>query len=238
MNRLKVAIVDEESSCLNHIASCLKEYEEKERRCHFDISLFSKPLEFLDKVDDTYDIVFLDLNMPGIWGLELARKLRERELPLMIVCITNLAHCAIHGYDVGAFAFIVKPVAYDYLRLKLDRIVGFFGKRKAESLVLRVERTSIVIPLDSLRYIEVMNHTIVFHAESGNHKTTSSMKSVSKMLGDAPFALCSQSFMVNLAYVESLSKTSVVVAGEELPLSRAKRKEFYSRFIAYQGGEM
>ena len=118
----KVAIVEDD-----RVASdTLKEYIERfaaEKNEKIEAEVFEDGLKFIGGYKPVYDIVFMDVVMPGINGIETAKKLREIDNGVVLVFITSMAQYAINGYEVDAADFLLKPVSYFTFSLKLAKIM-------------------------------------------------------------------------------------------------------------------
>ena len=106
-----IAIVDDDENIRQQLQSYLKKYTENFGE-DFVVSEFSIPEAFLTNYKSNYDVVFMDIDMPGMNGLQAAKRLRELDEKVVLIFVTNLAQYAIKGYEVAATDFVVKPVEY------------------------------------------------------------------------------------------------------------------------------
>ena len=145
-NFLNVAIVEDDINASNKLVSFFDEFK-KENDIDFNIKTFTNGESFL-KEHDKYDVVFMDIELPGMNGMETITKLRMINQNIIVVFVTNLAQYAIKGYEVNAFDFIVKPVSYYGFCLKLNRVLIRFNNNKyygLMSVVLEKEKTIYLI---------------------------------------------------------------------------------------------
>ena len=119
---IRVAIVEDDEKDSALLERYLAEYG-KENGEAFSADVFADPLVFLDKYDASYDIVFMDIKLVGIDGLEAARRLRAIDQEIVIVFVTSMAQYAIKGYEVDACDFAVKPVTYADFYMKMRKAV-------------------------------------------------------------------------------------------------------------------
>lgn len=133
---LKIAIVEDDKTQQENNISLLKKYAEQHNAV-FSFFVFDNAFLFLqDFKQGTYDIVFMDINMPGINGLDAAKEMRQIDGAISLIFVTAFAQFAIRGYEVDAYDFIVKPVNLEHLTLKLDRLIPFLneaeGRKEAQ----------------------------------------------------------------------------------------------------------
>lgn len=233
--KIKCAIVEDQSSDQEALKNALLSYG-KEKDYTFSIDCFSSPLQFQEKDRGEYDILFFDIEMPGMNGLELAKRLRQRNQDVILFFVTNLAKFAINGYDYNAYSYLLKPVNQELLKLKLDGLNSLLQKKKKEyKLTLKNKDGVFLIDIKDIYYIEVQDHRVVYHTSKGEFSLFASMKEVLKNLENKGFSLASQSYLINLEKVTEIRKESVVVNEEEVFFSRARKKPFledFNRFVS------
>ena len=221
---VKVAIVEDEKECALRLNKFIEKYGESSE-LNFEISLFSNGEKFLNS-DKKFDVVFMDIEMPGSNGLVVVKSLREKDPDVLVVFCTNLAQYAVNGYEVAAFDFIVKPVTYYSFRLKFDRVAACLKNRKKKEVWVSSRQGKKLIVENKLKYVEIMRHTLIYHTVDGNVMGTGTLKSVAETFSLPSFAFCNQCFLVNLSFVTEIRGNIVIVDGDELTISAPKKKEF------------
>jgi len=197
----------------------------------FKITNFDNALKFFNN-PMSYDIVFMDIQMPHMNGMEAAKKLREIDHLVKLVFITNMANFAIHGYEVDASDFVVKPVSYLTFSATLTKLLKVL-ERKGETVVLKLSQGIKKVPIESITYVEVIDHQVYYHT---THETIEIWGTLKEQEGKLPtdfFARCNNCFLVNLKYVREVGDNYVDVFGKKIPLSRPKKKNFMQRVLEY-----
>lgn len=232
---LSIAIVDDVRSETEYLASFVERYG-NENNEKIKIARFKSGFDFLDGYKAVYDAVFLDIEMPDIDGMAAARKLREFDNDIIIIFVTNIAKYAIQGYSVGALDYLLKPPKYADIKMRMNII----SKRK------RLNDYSIVIPYQGgerkltsgeIVYVESRGHDIIFHTNGDEilWKGTT-LKRVESELTEHGFYRCNNCYLVNLRYCTEIKDNSVMVNGEELQISRARKKGFMVALVNALGG--
>ena len=220
-----IIIVEDDNLDANNLISCIKKYgEEKEEE--FSVARYSNVQSFIDAYNDA-DIVFLDIAMPGIDGMTAAKMLREKDNDVTIVFVTNMLQMAINGYSVRAFDFIIKPVSYKNFAIRFANILKTVTKKQGKEIWINNKDGKTRINTSKIKYIEIMQHILIFHMENGNeYRNTGTLVSLQELLKDEPFSMCNRCYFVNLAYVSSIKGNVVILNNISLQISRAKKKGF------------
>jgi len=180
------------------------------------------------------DILLLDVEMPGMNGVELARTLRSRSETVQIIFITGFPDYISQGYDVSALHYLLKPVDPQKLFEVLDRAAKAYGaKGEPETVIFRSGTENIKLKMSGIEYIAALGHTTAVKAGGKTYDLNVSISEAEKMLGDG-FIRCHRSYIVGLKYVSSVSGDSVTLDdGTKLPVSRSMRKTVAEEFIRY-----
>ena len=157
-----VAIVEDEQVHQDTLKKYLEQYE-RENGVAFQIDVFSNPILLLENYRPVYDIIFMDIQMPDINGMDTARRLRGMDRNVLLIIVTSLAQYAIEGYEVAAMDYILKPVQYFSFAMKLTRAIWRLDADAGESLRVANSNGSSRIRLRDILYIEITGHTITYH---------------------------------------------------------------------------
>ena len=238
MSKIKIAIVEDEQASRDMLARYLHDYGTEEN-VDLTVTTYRDGDCFLTNYGKgKYDIVFMDICMPGTDGMSVARKLRETDTEVLIVFVTTMAKFAVEGYDVNAFNYIVKPVTYYDFKLKVDKAVKKLVGNDKKLRVLS-EGEHIWINQRDIVYVEVIGHNLIYHTTKGDYTIYGSMKQAEQTLGATNFARCNYCYLVNLAYVDGVKGYDLNLSdGTVLRISQSKRKVFVQTLTKYFGGNL
>lgn len=230
---LLIAIVDDDEKDVQKLKSQVEHYF-KEIGEAFVIRTYSDGVDFI-RTQEEYDIAFLDIRMERIDGIETARFMRKINKDTVLIFVTYMAQFAIHGYEVDALDFIIKPTD----QFSIDHVLGKAMKRiknkMGVTVILKTAERMVSIASTSIYYVEIYNHDLIYHTEEGDFKVRGQLGDVCRKLEDQHFILCNRSYLVNLRHVSSVSAGYLVVNGEKIQISKSHRKEIEKRFINYLG---
>ena len=138
MRNISIAIVDDDNDSRDFIRRMLIRYG-AEKNTEFVVDGYENAVDFIEKYKAGYDLIFMDIMMPYMDGMTAAAKLRELDTNVLLVFITTMAQYAAQGYDVDAFGFLIKPVTYESIALKMakamERLESETGKRVSAQAV-------------------------------------------------------------------------------------------------------
>ena len=234
MNR-HVAIVEDSPAEAELLRSYFARFT-KEHGVEFTLTCFASGEEFLNKYRPAYDLVLMDIGLPGHNGMETAAALRERDPSVTLIFVTNMAQFAVKGYEVDAFDFVVKPVGYSNFALKLQRALNKLDTRRDSEVLATLSDSMVRLSASQIKYIEISGHRMVYHTTDGELYAYGNLKEVEASLGGGMFARCNNCYLVNLNYVRAVQGHTVTVGTDELQISRPRRKAFIQALNDYLGG--
>ena len=232
---MKVAVLDDMPADAGRIVDYLRRYQ-AEKDVSIQIGTFYSSVEFLERFDGSYDVIFLDIEMPGCDGLEVAHEIRAKDGAVGLIFITNMAQYAIRGYEVSAIDFMVKPVSYYNFSEKLEKALHFVRSRGSRDFLLTNEDGIIRVCGSDILYVEKSKDYLVYHTTQGEFRQRGTAKALKEQLQGMPFAECTAGCLVNLGRVSRVGRETVSLQEVQLPLSRRMKKSFTQSYIDYIGG--
>lgn len=233
---IKIAVAEDEDSCVETVKEFIADYS-KEKGILIDIDIFHNGEQLVFNYQPDYDIILMDIEMPGMDGMTAAEKIREKDKDVIIIFITNMAQYAIQGYRVRARSYILKPVNYYGFTLELSDAIASLDKKKEESILIQGEDGLLRVRLGEILYLESQKHMIIFHTKERVLQMRATMKEMEKRLGRSYFVRCNVSYLVNLTHVSGIEGDMVIIGNERVPVSRQKRKTFLAALSEYLGGK-
>lgn len=234
---MRVAIAEDEKECTKVLIEYLEAFG-KENDVDIHSFTYENGMQLLSAYQEEWDLLLLDIEMPLMDGLKLAHKIREMDTNVLIIFITKMAQYAMAGYEVAALDYLLKPVNYYAFSMKMRRVVELLQTRQQKHLVVQGNGFIRKLAVETIRYMEVSGHTISYHTPQGVISATGSrsIRELEEQLSANGFARCSQCYLVNLEYVQSVEKSTVVLMGGEcLNISRSRRKPFMQALLDYWG---
>lgn len=239
---IRVAICDDDPSVLQELREFLERYRGKQDLTYTD---FGSPLELLAGIErgEQFDILFLDILMPGQNGIEAAAEIRRYDSRVKIVFLTASAEFAVQSYSVGAYFYQLKPLRWEDFSRVMDSALEQCRWERENCLILRCKEGITRIELGRLEFCEVIHRTLFFHLSSGRVlESTGSLDELTKqLLPYSGFFRVHRSYLVNLDYVQSISYRAVTMSSlTEIPIPRGKYNEVKEAFFAYafQNGQV
>lgn len=230
-----IAIVEDEAEFSAQLQEYVKQYQ-KENDVPVKVSVFSDGAEILENYEPLYDIILLDIEMPKVNGMDAAVQIRQMDAGVVLMFITNMAAYAIHGYEVGALDFVMKPINYYTFSMKFTRAIKRVRQKEERQILLSLPDGVKKIGIQQIHYVEVQNRMLHYYTTEGEFVMRGTMASVEEMLSPYPFVKCNHWYMVNLMHVSEVRKNTAVVAGHELEISRRNRTAFLKALTEYVGG--
>lgn len=165
---MRIAIVEDEQPFADQLVEYITRFS-KEYQTEIQCQHFKSSVSFLSSYQPIWDLLLLDIEMPNMNGLMLAHKVREIDQNVLLIFITKVAKYAMAGYEVAALDYVLKPVNYYAFFMKLRRVLSLLETKQKNHLIIQGNGFVRKIPVETIRYIDVLGHTISYHTPAGNH---------------------------------------------------------------------
>ncbi len=231
---INIAIVEDDGEEADRLYSFLEQYRVEHQR-ELQIHRFSTVSSFETSFSSQYELIFLDIELPDGNGMNLARRIREKDTGVVLLFITHLAQYAIDGYTVSALDYILKPIEYPSLALKLNRAMIRIRNNRQEYLTLRSGNSTVRVSTSELKYIEIYKHHIRYHLTETTLESYGILSKVEESLPKKGFFRCSNSFIINLRFIDRFDSANVYIQDVCIPVSRAKKKELITEYHRFYG---
>ena len=233
---MRIAICDDDEWELFQLQKLLKEYQ-LSREISADCRFFHNSTDFLCEIEGgEYDVILLDVLMPGINGVQAARELREMDKNVKIIFVSSSPEFALESYSVGAYYYLIKPIDANALFPLLDKAVSELMIQQEQGFVLKNRKCVVKVPFQRLAYVEVINKTVSFHLADGTvHEITAALADFEeKLLSRPEFFKTHRSYLVNLGHVEAIRGNCVMTKnGESIPISRQRRSLVQDAYVRF-----
>jgi DNA-binding LytR/AlgR family response regulator len=194
-------------------------------------------LKFYSNYEASFDIIFTDIEMPYMNGLDAAKKIREFDKKVQIIFVSKAAQYAVRGYEVDAVGYALKPVSFFTVSELLNKAIKKLSILEDDYIVFNDGNGLRKISIPSIVFIEVRDHDLYYHLDDNNtycNKRTP-LSSLEEKIKNKGFSKCNNCYLINLKFVKMIKKDSILVGNEELPLSRGKKRDFEKDFISFAG---
>lgn len=186
------------------------------------------------------DVMFLDIQMPGITGLEFIRSLKN---PPLVILTTAYPQYALEGFELDVVDYLVKPI-------RLQRFIKAANKAKElydlkqqaqnstlesvgdEFIYIKADRKYIRIFFKDIKYIKGMkDYVMIYTQQKKKIMTAMNIKTINKQLPDSIFVRVNKSYIINIDFIDSIDIDFIQLAGEEIPLGRTYRDHFIKNYV-------
>ena len=229
---IHIAICDDEKHMSDHIRAMVSDFfRKKNREIYF--RTFSSGEELLS-YDGQIDILFLDIQMNGMDGMETARKLRASKFRGFLIFITVLKEMVFQSFEVQAYDYLVKPVYDKQFEKTMERLYASMQNASEDSLLVQKGYEGRIIREEEIIFCEIIDRKIYLNLASGEVVDYyERIENLETKLG-SHFFRCHRSYLINLKHLKGYKNgTACMDNGKEVPVSRLRSKEFSSVVLQY-----
>lgn len=220
---LKIAICDDDLNIVKQMENLLEAYEKV--KC--SINIYTSGEELLKK-HEKFEVIFLDIDMSGIDGIETAKAIRNYDKNVKIIYVTNFTDYVSLAFSVHAFGYLNKPVKREEIYKQLDEVIAYGKEVKEDTLIEFITEEGIIrLSPKEIYFFEYLNRKVQIRTLNKTYILTGKITTVSESMCKYGFLMPHKSFTVNLFYVKSIKGYDIyMMDGSVIPLSQKKSVEF------------
>lgn len=229
---LKIGVCDDNTFIHEEMKEIILGYA-KEKTCTLEIICYSSGRELLESGDIvSLDILFLDIDMPGLDGIDTAYRMKNTTHTCKIIMLTSKVERFKEAFKIGAFRFVTKPIVKSEVFEVIDDVCTHMVGR--EELTLYRNGCAYVILQRDISYLMVDKTSVYIYTVNNEFRSEMPLLTWEEQLDQRLFVRCHKSCIVNLDRIADVNKGNIrLVTGEQLPIARRRAKEVEQRLIAY-----
>lgn len=232
---MRIAICDDNKREMEEVLSLIQSFS-LQKNLPFIYHLYENGFQLLDSIESgtVFDVIFLDILMPHMTGIDTARKIRKTDSTVKIIFLTSSSEFAVDSYAVGAYYYLLKPVKDNNLYAVLDKLIRSLKTQVEDSIIINEGKKIRRLLLSELVYIEIQRRTVFFHMEDGIVcESTGTLSELEQEILHFPyFVKPHRSFLVNLRHVTQITQNELVTDLKvSIPLSRGRYEEISNAFL-------
>lgn len=238
MEQVRIAIVEDEAPHAELLQQHIEDWQRRQEVVELHLRRFCHAAEFLFAwEEESFDMIFLDIQMPGISGMETARKIRETDGGVKLVFTTGITDYLQEGYEVEAVRYLLKPITREKVWQCLDKLLQ--DPAPSPQLLFQTLEGVVKIPEQEIEYLEARGHYTVCHLQSGQEaaeeiQLKESFNALCVKLAPRPFVRCHRSYLCNIARIYRVERTEILLeSGGSIPISRRMYDSVVKAFISY-----
>lgn len=220
---VRIALVEDDAGYRRELTEYLDRFA-RESGAHFSVSTFSDGAEIAEGYTANYDIILMDIAMSFMDGMTAAEAIRRVDDEVVIIFLTNMPQYAMKGYSVGALDYVLKPVSYFAFSQRIQRALNRMERRARKYISIPFKGGMRKLAVSQIAYVEVRDHDLTYHTAGESLPAKGTLSEAEALLGSESFFRCNKCYLVNLEYVDRVDNTSILIGGDRIQVSRARKK--------------
>lgn len=233
---MKIGICEDDATQQNLLTAALDSYRTPAGK-HIQYDVYHNGLDLLASINTyLYDVLLLDILMPGFTGIETAREIREENEKIPIIFLTASREFAIESYRVHALDYLMKPIDQNALFETLNRAYTLTENTLEKSIMVQTTKAVYAFSPSEIEFVEINNRTLSFHLIDGTVKSISGRLSDYEdvLLKHSEFLKVHRSYIINMDFMKTLNQKSfITLTGDEVPVSRNLLPSIKKRYIKH-----
>ncbi|WEV14969.1 LytTR family DNA-binding domain-containing protein [Clostridium perfringens D] len=201
----------------------------------YKLLTFETGEDLLREYPENLDMLFLDIQMGELTGMETARKVRKYDDKVEIIFITALWDYIQKGYEVRAFRYLIKPVKFKELQEQVTASVENILHKRYTYITIKDKNNVLKIRTEDILFLETFERKVIIHTNSQDYIVKMSMNKLEKELNNKGFFRCHTSYIVNLIKIEEIKKDYLLINKFTLPVSKYRMKNLKLRLTSLLG---
>lgn len=245
---MRIAICDDNAEQLEIIQDAVESYAKRHPELKIQATAYATPLSFLDewRKKGCYDIILLDICMPGMLGTEVAKEIRQRKENPEIIFLTTSSEFAVEAFTLKAAHYIVKPFHQVQFDEAINRAAHKHQNKRGKNISLKLRSGEArLVDINDIIYVESASHSQHIHLKSGeqieSRQTLSELLSLFTEHAKEQFITPYKGYIVNQKSIRSIEPDKVILtSGVHIPIVRRNFKQIkdqYFSFIFEEGGD-
>ena len=219
--------------------SILKEFLVRildEELLEYDLIEYSSGEDLISNYDKV-DLLFLDIQMNELSGMDVARKIREFDNNVEILFTTSVEQYVFEAYEVKAYRYLVKPIEYEELKKQVKLCISDYLSKNS-IISIDSNKATVKIPIGEILYAEVMKKEVTIYTKSKVYTIETSMKRVENKLSNYGFFRCHHSYLINLNKASEIRDKAIFINDKEIPVSRTRYKALKIKLVNLLGDSL
>lgn len=236
--RLRIAVVEDESKQYEYVKKLLTQWSEQ-RGESIAVTHIASAEEFLMKYNqpDTFDVLFLDVYMKQMNGMELAKEIRKYDREVQIVFLTGVSDYVFEGYEIGAVRYLLKPIQQEKLTETMAVVLEKLKQKSDDYISLKYQGEIIRLLRSDIFYVEVYGHYLRMVTKTDTYEWKDSLQSMRSKLDTRRFMEANRSTIVNIEYVSKITREECLLEdGTCIHVSKGAYKGLNEAFMKFYVG--
>lgn len=227
---LRLAICDDDPKVVTQIRNIVDQYC-KDTQITSAVEIYQDGSQVIQKASGS-DIFFLDIEMPGMNGIQVAQELRANNKRAKIIFVTGYEEYQSAAFQLHAFSYLIKPFTPQDIKRQLEDAVEYLHHdQETHEIIFHTAEGDIRLSPEQITFIEYKNRKVEIHTAENKYIAAYTMKQVTELLEKYPFVSSHQNFLVNLKHVRRITCMNVtLINGVELPMSQKRSADFRKRY--------